>query len=67
MAYRNARDIFPEGLLRQIQKYVSGETIYIPAGVEKKDWGRPRDISSTFVRGTLRSGRHFRAERRSRR
>ena len=39
MAYRNARDIFPEGLLRQIQKYVSGETIYIPAGVEKKDWG----------------------------
>ena len=39
MAYRNARNIFPEKLLRQIQKYVSGETIYIPAGVEKKDWG----------------------------
>ena len=39
MKYRNAKDIFPEKLLRQIQKYVSGETIYIPAGVEKKDWG----------------------------
>ena len=39
MAYRNARDIFPEKLLKQIQKYVAGETIYIPAGVEKKDWG----------------------------
>ncbi|MBO4626956.1 MAG: ParB N-terminal domain-containing protein [Lachnospiraceae bacterium] len=39
MAYRNARNIFPEKLLRQIQKYVAGETIYIPAGVEKKDWG----------------------------
>ena len=39
MKYRNARDIFPESLLKQIQKYVSGETIYIPAGVEKKDWG----------------------------
>ena len=39
MKYRNARDIFPQGLLKQIQKYVSGETIYIPAGVEKKDWG----------------------------
>ena len=39
MKYRNAKDVFPEKLLRQIQKYVSGETIYIPAGVEKKDWG----------------------------
>ena len=39
MKYRNARDIFPEKLLKQIQKYVSGETIYIPAGDEKKDWG----------------------------
>ena len=39
MKYRNARDIFPEKLLKQIQKYVSGETIYIPAGAEKKDWG----------------------------
>ena len=39
MSYRNARDIFPENLLKQIQKYVAGETIYIPAGVEKKDWG----------------------------
>ena len=39
MKYRNARDIFPEKLLRQMQKYVSGETVYIPAGAEKKDWG----------------------------
>ena len=39
MAYRNAQDIFPEGLLKQIQRYVSGETIYIPAGNERKAWG----------------------------
>ncbi len=39
MKYRNAKDIFPETLLRQIQRYVSGETVYIPAGKEKKDWG----------------------------
>ncbi len=36
MAYRNAQEIFPEGLLRQIQRYVSGETIYVPAREEKK-------------------------------
>ena len=39
MKYRNAQDIFPEPLLRQIQKYVSGETVYIPAGSVKKAWG----------------------------
>ena len=39
MGYRNAQDIFPEGLLKQIQRYVSGETIYIPAGEERKAWG----------------------------
>ena len=26
MNYRNAQDIFPENLLKQIQRYVSGET-----------------------------------------
>lgn len=39
MKYRNAQEIFPESLLKQIQRYVSGETIYIPAKNEKKGWG----------------------------
>lgn len=39
MKYRNAEEIFPEKLLKQIQRYVSGETIYIPAGKKKKGWG----------------------------
>lgn len=39
MKYKNASDIFPEKLLRQIQKYVSGELVYIPAGDSKKAWG----------------------------
>ena len=39
MAYRNAQEIFPEGLLKQIPRYVSGETIYVPALEEKKAWG----------------------------
>ena len=62
MKYKNARDIFPEKLLKQIQKYVSGETIYIPAGDEKKDWGatsgyqqfireRNADIREAFQNG----------------
>ena len=39
MKYKNASDIFPEKLLRQVQKYVSGELVYIPAGDSKKAWG----------------------------
>ena len=39
MGYRNAQDIFPEELLRQIQRYVSGEAVYIPAREERRAWG----------------------------
>ena len=49
MRYRNAQDIFPEQLLKQIQKYVSGETIYIPAGNVKKAWGECSG-SQRFIR-----------------
>lgn len=40
MKYIKADSIFPEELLKQIQKYVQGELIYIPnsKGVRKK-WG----------------------------
>lgn len=39
MRYRNARDIIPDHLLEELQKYVSGETLYIPRSQEKKRWG----------------------------
>ncbi len=40
MAYKNAREILPEALLSQIQRYCSGELLYIPAPVESKTvWG----------------------------
>lgn len=39
MKYRNAADIFPDELLKEIQKYTSGETIYIPVESSRKQWG----------------------------
>lgn len=45
MKYKNAKDVFPPNLLKQIQKYVAGELIYIPAGGKRKSWGRRLDIS----------------------
>ncbi len=61
MKYENARDIFPPELLRQIQSYVSGKLVYIPAA-EKRGWGettgyrrqlaeRNRDIRQAFSHG----------------
>ncbi|WP_200893524.1 hypothetical protein [Paenibacillus terrae] len=40
MKYVNAVIIFPEELLREIQKYVHGEMVYVPTprGLRKK-WG----------------------------
>jgi len=39
MRYRNASDILPDELLKEIQKYASGETIYIPSSLERQKWG----------------------------
>lgn len=39
MKYKNAADILPDKLLREIQKYASGEAIYIPRADAKSGWG----------------------------
>ncbi|MBE1553905.1 CD3324 family protein [Sporosarcina limicola] len=40
MKYVNAKSIFPKELLKEIQKYVNGEMVYVPIskGLQKK-WG----------------------------
>ncbi len=40
MKYRNASDILPDELLKEIQKYAAGETLYIPNNIERKKWGQ---------------------------
>ena len=39
MKYKNASHVLPDELLNEIQKYVTGEAIYIPEINEKKKWG----------------------------
>ncbi len=39
MKYENGKDIFPDELLKQIQQYAAGKTVYIPIGQEKRSWG----------------------------
>ncbi|MDI2588609.1 CD3324 family protein [Psychrobacillus sp. NEAU-3TGS] len=63
MKYVNAKSIFPVELLKEIQKYVNGEMVYIPISKEShKKWGessggknylnnRNREIRQQFSEG----------------
>jgi len=40
VSYRNATEVLPEKLLRDLQQYIDGEYIYIPKlPSKKKKWG----------------------------
>ena len=39
MKYENAQDLLPEALLIQVQKYISGKLVYIPAREHHREWG----------------------------
>ncbi len=39
MNYKNAKDILPEKLINEIQKYIQGDIIYIPIQGDKISWG----------------------------
>ena len=40
MSYKNGKDVLPPNLLKQLQEYIQGETIYIPKkGQKRAGWG----------------------------
>ena len=40
MAYKNAKNVLPESLLRELQKYIDGELLYIPSkNPGETEWG----------------------------
>lgn len=40
MGYKNLQEILPDELIKQIQKYIDGENVYIPRKKEnRKCWG----------------------------
>lgn len=40
MKYKNARDILPDDLFKELQQYISGGFLYVPSSEEKKSWGQ---------------------------
>ena len=39
MKYRNASEILPDDLLKELQKYTQGEILYVPSDKSRKEWG----------------------------
>ncbi len=39
MKYENAKDVLPEELFEQVQKYASGKLLYFPISGERRGWG----------------------------
>ena len=39
MTYKNASDVLPDDLLKEVQKYAAGETLYFPKDTQRKKWG----------------------------
>lgn len=60
MRYRNASDIFPDKLLKEIQKYSTGELIYIPEKSEKKQWGESSGSRDYYVKRNAEIRRKYR-------
>lgn len=63
MKYVNANKVLPEKLIEEIQKYVQGETLYIPKlETEYRKWGtasggrRWLDCRNAAIRSSFSSG-----------
>lgn len=39
MKYRNAAEILPDKLLRELQTYIEGDVLYVPKSSSKQEWG----------------------------
>ena len=50
MKYKNAQEILPDRLLKELQQYISGETLYIPKTDERKNWGENSGARSYYKR-----------------
>lgn len=65
MKYRNASEIFPDELLQEIQKYTSGELVYIPEKEKRKEWGSASGARTYYKQRNEEIRRKFRHEKRN--
>ncbi len=67
MKYRKASEVLPDALLKEVSKYVEGETLYFPKNNKRKTWGentgtrqyyklRNNEIKSKYLNGDTIEG-----------
>ncbi len=49
MKYRNAAQILPDDLLKELQKYAEGQAIYVPKRSHRKKWGQNTGTRTFFL------------------
>lgn len=60
MHYKNANEVIPQHLLTEIQKYVQGETIYIPKPTQtRKKWGSKTGSRASIDKRNLQIRQSF--------
>ena len=61
MAYKNAKEVLPEPLLRELQRYIDGEIIYIPSkNSQKAGWGKLSGARNEYEERNKRIKRLYR-------
>ena len=48
MKYKKASEVLPESLLKEVQKYAAGETLYFPKNRERQKWGEKTGARTFF-------------------
>lgn len=60
--HKNARDILPDRLLKELQEYISGETLYIPKAHEKSLGAKLRERAAITSGAMRRYAKSMQAE-----
>lgn len=63
MKYKNAKDILPDKLLRELQEYISGGVLYVPHSGEKSSGERIPVQGSITSNGTRKFRQRIRLEK----
>lgn len=54
MGYKRAEEILPEELIKLIQRYVDGESVYIPRKEgSRQEWGKTTKIKQELIHRNL--------------
>lgn len=48
MKYKNASNVLPDELVKAVQKYAAGQTLYFPKATSRKQWGEESGARTFF-------------------